>query len=185
MNQCVNLSVRSVHQWIKLNRLVLPDGPSQHACSITGIPGRPSFELLLNVEMIPLQSGLIAKRGSLHVRRQQISNSLCEVIEKALRDKLPKLVSTMADKHILLLERQHMILDPKVILGEIEDRRASFPDLAGVDEIWVLDNFGYGTNFWGTYLRFALHNGGKVVRSFVFEGGKLTMKFEDGEASYQ
>jgi hypothetical protein len=172
--------VQSIHRWIKSSRLILPDGMSQHLCSIIGIPSKPPFDIALSLKVVRLQSGSVAERGSLHVRRQEVGSSLGDIIEKALKKKLPKLVNTAADKRILLLERQHMNLSPQHMLGEIEKRRASFPDLAGVDEIWIIETIFYGTAFGGAYLRFELYEGSDVVGSFDFERGKLMMKFEDG-----
>ena len=172
--------VQSVHRWIKSSRLILPDGISQNLCSITGIPGEPPFDITLSLKVVPLQGGPVSERGSLHVRRQEVGSSLGDVIEKALRKKLPKLVNTPADKRILLLERQHMNLSPERMLEEIEKRRASFPALVGVDEIWTIETIFYGTAFGGTYLRFELYKGSDVVGSFDFEGGNLITKFEDG-----
>lgn len=170
--------VESVRRWIRSNRLILPDGKSQRPLSITGFAGEPPVELTLTLDVVPLQRGS-AERGSLLVRRQEVGNSLGDVIEKALNAKLPKLVNTGADKRILLLERQHMNLSPKRMLGEIEKRRASFPDSAGVHEIWIVETILYGTAFGGTYVRFELYEGGNVVGSFDFEGGRLMTTSED------
>ncbi len=172
--------VQAVHCWIKLNRLIVPDGNSQHVCPIPGVPREPPLDITLSIRVEPLQGGSAAERGSLHVRRQEVSSSLGDVIEKALKKKTPKLANTTADKRILLLERQHMNLSPQRMLGEIEKRRPSFPDLAGVDEIWIIETIFYGTAFGGTYLRFERYEGDVVVGSFDFEGGKLMMKFEEG-----
>jgi hypothetical protein len=169
------LIVRSVHAWIKANRLVLTDGVSEHRCTIPGIPGTPSFNITLNLDVIPLQTGPAAEAGSLHVRRQQVEDNLDAVIEKALRRKLPKLVNTTADKRILLLERQHMNPHPQRMLDEIEKRRSSFPDLAHVDEIWMIETIFYGTAFGRTYLRFDQYENSTSIRSFVFNDGKLLM----------
>jgi hypothetical protein len=167
--------VQSVHRWIKSNRLVLPDGTSRHRCAITGIPRTPLFNITLNVTVVPLPQGVgrAAESGILHVRRQQVEDSLDKVIEKALRKKLSKLVNTKAVKRILLLERQHMNLDPQRMLDEIEKRRPAFPDLARVEEIWILETLFYGTAFGGTYVRFELYENGAMVRSFDFSEGKL------------
>ncbi len=167
--------VQSVHRWIKSNRLVLPDGTSKHRCAITGIPRKPPFDITLNVTVVPLPQrvGPAAETGILHVRRQQVEDSLDKVIEKALRKKLSKLVNTKAVNRILLLERQHMNLDPQRMLDEIEKRRASFPDLVRVDEIWIIEMPFYGTAFGGTYVRFELYENGTLVRSFDFNDGKL------------
>ncbi len=92
---------------------------------ITGIPGKPPFNIWLNLRVDPLQTGRSAEAGCLHVRRQQVEDNLDAVIEKALRKKLPKLVNTTADKRILLLERQHMNLYPDRMLDEIKKRGSS------------------------------------------------------------
>lgn len=173
--------VLSVHQWVKSNRLILQDGISKHACSIKGPSGKPQLEIMLNVEAMPLQS----ERGCLHIRRQEVGNSLGDVIEKALKKKLPKLVNAKADKRILLLERQHMNLDTDRMLGEIEKRRSLFSSLSGVDEIWILGTMFYGTAFGGTYLGFMRYEGGHIAGRYDFDGGKLMMKLEDSETSYQ
>ena len=115
------------------------------------------------------------------MRRQQVGNSLGDVVENALKRKLPKLVNTAAYKRILLLERQHMNLVPEHILGEIEKVRASFHDLAAVHEIWFIETILYGTAFGGTYLRFEFYERGHVVRSYDFADGRLMDKVEDGE----
>jgi hypothetical protein len=165
--------VESIHKWIKSTRLALRDGRSEHRCGVTGVHGRVSFDIKLNLKVVSLQPGPAAETGLLHVRRQQVEDNLDAVIEKALRKKLAKLVHTAADKRILLLERQHMNLIPERILDEIENRRASFPDLASVDEIWIVETIGYETAFFGTHLRFELYENGAVVRSFDFNEGKL------------
>lgn len=168
--------VQSVHSWIKLNRCVLREGILQHSCPIDRSP----FDVVLSIEVVPLQSGSLAERGCLHVRRQQVKNDLGDVVEKALKEKVPKLASTPAGKRILLLERQHMNLWPEHMLKEIEKRRSSFPALAVIDEIWVLETIVYNTDFGETYCRFSLYEGTEVVRHFGFEGGKLVTKSEDG-----
>jgi len=122
---------------------------------------------------LPQGVGPAAETGILHVRRQQVEDSLDKVIEKALRKKLSKLVNTKAVNRILLLERQHMNLDPQRMLDEIDKRRPAFPDLARVDQIWIVETPFYGTAFGGTYFRFELYENGTVVRSFGFSEGKL------------
>lgn len=169
---------RSIQDWIKSNRLALGEGLSEHQCTITGIPGRGPSEITLTVGVDNLQAGPVAESGILHVRRQQTEDNLGEVLERALRKKLPKLVNaawenTAADKRILLLERQHMNLSPNRILDEIDKLKPAFPDLALVDEIWILETIYYGTAFGGTYFRCELYKGGRIVRGFDFEDGAL------------
>ena len=172
---------KSVYAWIRSNRLILAEGMSEHLCPITGIPGKPSFDITLTVRATPLKRGSGDESGALHVRRQQVDVNLGQVIEKALTKKIPKLVNTKADKRILLLERQHMNLLPESMLKEIGDRRASFPDLARVDEIWIVETIFYGTAFGGTYLRFELYDkDGHRSQSFDFNDGQLISESEDG-----
>lgn len=162
--------VQSVHRWIKSNRLSFPDGESKHQCLVIS----PHYELILTVTSAPLESGPDSASGSLTVRRQQVDSNLSFVVEKALRDKLPKLVSARADKRILLLERQHMNLDPTDIIEGIERLRPSLSDLGRVDEIWIAGTFFYETTFGGDYLEFGLYRDGGLVRGFYVRAGKIT-----------
>jgi len=174
--------VRSVHEWIKANRLHLVEGSAQHPCPVAGIPSEPNLEIILTVKVTPLRRGASAEAGVVHVRRQQVDNNLGDVIEKALKRKLPKLVNTPADKRILLLERQHMNLIPESMLDEIEKRRPAFPQLDNVDEIWIVETIFYGTAFGGTYLRFEHYRNGEMVGSLDFKDQKLLTRSEDGVA---
>jgi hypothetical protein len=166
--------VEAVRSWLRTERLLLPEGESERRLTIP-IPGDRDLDITLYVKIVPLPGP-----GDLHIRRHQTESNLGQVVEKALRRKLPKLVNTLADKRILLHERQHMTLTPRQILREIEKRRPSFPNLAGVEEIWIIETIFYETAFGGTYVRFELHKGDKIVAIFDFKGGKLLTKFEDG-----
>jgi hypothetical protein len=59
-------------------------------------------------------------------------------VEKALRNKLPKLVRADADKRLLILERDQPRVLPEQILEEIE-RHARSSRMAIVDEVWIAD----------------------------------------------
>lgn len=174
--------VRSVHEWIKANRLLLVEGSAQHRCPVTGIPSEAAFEIILTVKVTPLRRGSAAEPGIVHVRRQQVDANLGDVIEKALNRKVPKLVNTPADKRILLLERQHMNLLPESMLDEIEKRRPAFPMLSHVDEIWIIETIFYGTAFGGTYLRFEHYRDGQMIGSLDFKDEKLLSRSENGMA---
>ncbi len=172
--------VESIHRWIRANLRVVQEGASKCRCMIKGIPGKPPFDITLNLKVAPLQRGSAVGTGIVHVRRQQLDDSLNRVIEKALRKKVTKLANTAVDKRILLLERQHMNLYPESILAEIEQQRSAFPELANVHEIWILETIFYGTAFGGDYLRFELYENGTQIKSLDFKGGKLIMKSDHG-----
>lgn len=132
--------MKAVHEWIRASRLTLPDGNSEHQCAVTGMPGKADFEITLTIRAKPLP-----KHAALHVRRQQVGNDFADVVRKALTTKLPKLTSQKADKRVLILERQHMNLVLEQMQDEIRKQSSDFPQLALVDEIWILETIGYET----------------------------------------
>jgi hypothetical protein len=157
--------VKAVRDWLKRNRTSLKDGFSEHRCDIAGVSGQPSFSIALCTRVIPLPGN-----GDLHVRRQQIEENLGDVIEKALKKKLSKLVGTAADRHILILERQHMNLYPDRMLEEIEKRQTTFPELAKIHEIWIVETMFYERE---SFLRFERFAQGTLVESLDFQGDKF------------
>lgn len=112
-------------------------------------------------------------QGKLLVRRQQVKNDLGDVIDKALRGKVPKLVNTEAGKRILLLKRQHMNLFPKCIIEEIENRKVAFPKLTDIHEIWIVETMFYDHD---GLLRFELYRDAHVIRSLDFQDGQQLFK---------
>lgn len=166
-----NLIVESIHSWIEYNRLCLREGTHRYSCDI---PGMPSVTLTVKQRKfgLPLPNG-----GSLLVRRQQVKNDLHEVVEKALRRKLPKLINTNADRHVLFLERDQFSFEPDLIFTEIERQRPSFPLLNRVDEIWHVETTFYEQ---GGLIDFELRKNGKILASMAFENDILTWHSNDG-----
>ena len=163
--------VEAVHNWLKTNRLSLSDGFSDRHCSIV-LPGKETLDITLYFKVVPFDLP-----GELDIVDTSIKSNLGEVIGKALKRKLPKLMRTCADKRILFLERQHMTLRPKTILDEVENLKSAFPDLAKVDETWILETMFYERD---SYLRFEHYEKGTLVGSLDFQGQKLRDKFENG-----
>jgi hypothetical protein len=115
----------------------------------------------------------------LHVGRdfaQQTPDDLGDVIERSLKKKLTRLVSTAADIKILLLERQHINFDSRRMVAEVESRRSQFPELLAVDEIWIVDACVYQTAFGEDYLAFLRYDGGEAVSDLHFYKDTLTWK---------
>lgn len=167
----------AIHGWVRNNRLSLSKGDSQHACLVTGAGGKTDFEITLTLKVVDLNG-----EGAVHVRRQQVADTLGDVIDRMLARKLAKVANTPATKRVLLLERRHRNLAPKQILDEIEKRRALFPALMSVDEIWIVETIYYGTDFGGEYIRFELCQGGALTASYDFDGTQLLTRYEDGFA---
>jgi hypothetical protein len=157
----------SLRCWMKLNSLCLEaqrQRQGEYPWRITGVPDYPDREVTLRIDVVSLRGA-----GKLHIRRQQIRNDLHEVIGKALTKKLPKLVSTVAAKRILMLERQHMNFVPKQILDEVERQRPLFPALAQVNELWIVETMGFDDG----YLHFEHYQGSECVDMLSFDGPEL------------
>ncbi len=166
-----NVIVESIHSWVATNRLDLREGKHEYQCSV---PGMLAVEL--TVERVKL--GLPrANSGTMLVRRQQMTNDLDKVIEKALRKKLPKLVTTNADRHVLFLERDQFTFFPDLIFSEIERQRSTFPLLEQVDEIWHVETIFYKQ---GGHVDFELRNADHLQATMAFHNNLLVGHSKDG-----
>lgn len=166
-----SLIVESIHSWVATNRLNLREGKHRYQCDIHG-----SSAITLTVDRVKL--GLRRSNpGSVLIRRQQVVNDLDQVIEKALRKKLPKLIDTKADRHVLLLERDQFTFFPDLIFSEIERQRSNFPLLEQVDEIWHLETVFYKQ---GGHVDFELRNGDRLLATIAFHNNVLVGHSKDG-----
>ncbi|HZZ41058.1 MAG TPA: hypothetical protein VFE06_18115, partial [Acidobacteriaceae bacterium] len=154
--------VESVHSWIANNRLKLREGKHQYQCDVPGMA-----PITITVERHKFGRAR-PNPGSLLVGRQQVSNDLDEVIERALQKKLPKLANTKADRHVLFLERDRFSFFPDLIFTEIERQRPNFPLLENVDEIWHVETIFYGQG----YVDFELWKEGKVLETIALQNGE-------------
>ena len=115
-----------------------------------------------------------AGHGALHIRRQQVKNDFSEVIRTVMEKKVTKLVAQPADRHILMLERQHMNFIPKQILDEVRKQAFHFPLMASVDEVWILETMFYQP---GGHFRFELYDDhGRLVATITCEGTTWTSR---------
>jgi hypothetical protein len=71
------------------------------------------------------------------------ADSLREVVGRALSRKLPKLVAERANRHVLLLEQADIAHGHADIRVAIDDLNSKFPDLARVDEVWLVKTTGW------------------------------------------
>ena len=165
--------VNIVHAWLKVNIASFPQGISQHICPVMGV--QKASDLCLQVRVV-FSSGDV---GKLLVRRYG-EIRLGEVVEKALRAKLPKLVRTEASKRILLLERDQFRLAERSIYDEIDKRRAMFPDLAKVHEVWFADTVFYESFGGQKSVFFNLYDGQSLAKTLGFWDGHLIDKSENG-----
>lgn len=118
-----------VYDWFQAARLTFADGESEHT-----IPNLP-FELRVVVQTMDIAGteGVVSVSRLLPKDRPFI-----DVLRTALEKKLPKLVATAADKHILLLEDASSAIGFRQVIEGIESCEKEFPELSEVDEIWVV-----------------------------------------------
>jgi hypothetical protein len=155
--------VESIHSWIENNRRQLRKGIHPYQCDV---PGMPPVTLTVRRHVY---GNPRPRPGSLLVRRQQVTNDLDKVIEKALHRKLSKLVNTKADRHVLFLERDQFTFHPDLMFAEIERQRPHFPLLEQVDEVWHVETIFFDQG----YVYFERRMGTTIGASFMFEGDVL------------
>jgi len=166
-----NMIVESIHSWIANSRVHLFEGIHEYHCEV---PGMSPVTLTIKRSTFGLSR---PNPGNVLVRRQQVTNDLDKVIEKALRKKLPKLVDTKADRHVLFLERDQFTFQPDLIFTEIERQRSNFPSLEKIDGIWHVETIFYRQ---GGHVYFELRKGDRVLATLTFENGNLTGHSKDG-----
>jgi len=159
-----NRIVDGVHEWLRANIRSFPEGESMQTCRIGG--AIPDVILQVRVILDPTFAGgpLIRRYGPVDVG---------ETVERALKAKLPKLVGTVADRRILLLERNQWSLNERDIHDEIEKRRMAFRALESVDEVWLVETVRASADRLSGYVDFKLYVNRQRVESFAFMNGTL------------
>ncbi|HKW00003.1 MAG TPA: hypothetical protein VJN96_09260 [Vicinamibacterales bacterium] len=125
-----SILAHDVCECIRRNKESIPEGWSQLPCATT--VGKD----------ITLRVRLVHDAGSKESRtliRRYGSFDLASTVRTALSNKLPKLVATAASRRLLMFERDQWHVDHVSIATEIEEQRASFPQLSLVDEIWIAE----------------------------------------------
>jgi hypothetical protein len=158
--------------WVRANQSSFPADAVVLPCPT---PHHPSGTLQLRVRRVSL--GDSAKTFPLNVQRfgeMRVGDS----VEKALRDKLPKLTSTKADRRLLMLERDQGWVTPELVRSEVDRLRGAFPALSSVDELWIMDTAAFGER--DVYVAFDVVDAlGRNVERLEFYGGKLFLKFKN------
>jgi hypothetical protein len=147
-----------IRDWLKHELPVIPEGKSRH--TVSGL----AFELELIIEKTSDDTPGFA--GSIFVMRNAPEDTLDRVLETALRQKLPKLTTTVADVRVLLLERADVLggyhrfgVALQKLLTEV------FPHLKP-DEIWLVNTVGlhredvlYFYKIWPAYFEHRVRRG--------------------------
>ena len=175
-----NSIVTCVKRWLQVNLAQLNEGDGYHDCPIKG-PGitHPST-MKLHIRIVHAK-GL--NRGP--VIRRYGQTDVGGSVEKALKDKLPKLAKTPADVRILMLERSQFPLIESEIWQEIQRRAADFPRFTKINETWFAETVFYdgpADPNWCGYLGFNRYAGNEALlaASMEFMHGVLISRSRDG-----
>jgi len=139
-----------VKSWFRENRAVFPEGGSTHP-----VPGL-SFQLDVYVQKTRQDDGFV------FVGRSNMPDTLDRVLEKALADKLPKLVAASVNRRILLLEKDGPSRGYVEIGRLIEGYESRFPNLSNVDEIWIVNTVAWESE--GALFYYKIWPGGVTLR---------------------
>ena len=161
-----------VHEWLRRNVRSLPLGRSDHQCAIS-----ETASIAICAKVFAEQPSYA---GALMLGRIYQPGTLGFLVEKALREKVPKLVNTEADQRVLLFERDQMLLDERTVLGEVDTRRLDFPELAKVNQIWFAQTIFYERD---QCVDFVLHENDETVESLTFLRGRLITRVSRGVAT--
>jgi hypothetical protein len=159
--------------WLKVNHAT---APMEGEASFT-VPVASSSKLAALHLPITLQSmHLPGYQGSTVIARGPMPKTLPEIVQEALSRKLPKLVKTLADRRILLVEREQIGLGDMQIIREIESQAPKFPDLKDVHGVWIVETSIQASDGWTYFRRF---DGRGLVETMDFERGVLRRRRND------
>ena len=156
----------ALHRWMKINHASIPRGDSEQVISLRG-----SILLKVKFRNVDTESSV----GYCWLGRADRPDDLNRIIEKAIKRKVPKLARTNAERRILLLQREHMSMSDTEVLIEIEKLAPRYPDLAKVDEVWMVNTCNMESDGWVYYSR--LHSG--PVQIMRFHNGVLKHRRDD------
>jgi len=159
--------------WLKANHRAAPEGYSRNVVMV----GASSKNGLLPLTVTLHSESLPGMVGYCLLSRNSAPKTLGEIVEKALRNKIPKLIRTAADKRILLLEREHISLGDGAVLAEIERHTPHLPDLAAVDEIWHANTSILVSEGWAYFTLY--DRSGLLVEVLRFHNGLLDHRRRD------
>lgn len=159
--------------WLKANHTTVP---MQGEASFT-VPVAPSSKLgPLQLPIVLQTMHMPGYAGSTVISRGSMPKTLPEIVEEALSRKLPKLVRTVADRRILLVEREQIGLSDMQIIREIERLAPKFPDLKDIHEIWIVETSIRASDGCVYFRRF---DGRGLVETMDFERGALKRRRND------
>ena len=158
--------------WLRANHCIAPiEGYLERTVTVCSTSKFGPLRLLVGLQTMHIPG----MPGSALIARGSMPKDFNSIIREALVRKLPKLVNTDSDRHILLLERQHISIGDNQILQELETLAPSFPELTKVDETWLVDTSILQSDGWTYFSRL----GRGPVELLRFENGILKHRRDD------
>jgi hypothetical protein len=162
---------REKEDFARFNRAVMHDASdlslvarSQLRCTLTD--GR-------TVELQVRCHASDADRGQTVIRRYGPFD-LPATVRTAVENKLPKLLATKADRHLLMLERDQWHVDHTAITSELKRLRGDFPNLVLLDEVWIAETHENGR----IVLFDPVRQNGEYDPVFTFVGDELLSRHD-------
>jgi hypothetical protein len=152
--------------WIKANHTDIPVGESQ-ATIVLG----NGVNLTIRFRNVPTGN----ETGYCWLGRYDKPKTFDKIVEKAVKRKVPKLIRTQADVHILLLQREHSSMSDTELRDELEKLTLAYPDVAKVEEIWYANTSIYETEGWCYFARI----GDGPTEIMRFQNGVLKHRRDD------
>lgn len=153
-------------RWMKANHASIPPGDSDQIVMLGD-----STPLKVKFRNVDCGSSV----GYCWLGRADKPDTLSRIVEKAINRKVPKLARTIVNRRILLLQREHISMSETEILVEIEKLAPRYPDLAKVDEVWMVNTSVMESEGW-VYLS-RLHRGPTQI--LRFHNGVLKHRRDD------
>jgi hypothetical protein len=135
---------KTLEKWIRDNIANIPDEPTKYNLQHNDV------EIQIGVSRMRLPHD---DKGKLFFSREVPPDSLLAVMRTSLNKKLPKLVGTDADKHILLFENDGILHVNAAIHNAIGKLVEGLPDLKKVDEIWLIGTMGWDSHDYLTFTK--------------------------------
>lgn len=159
--------------WLMVNHGAAPkEGESSFTVPVVVSAKNGPLQLTITLRTMSLPG----MAGNCLIARDKAPGNLGTVVEKALATKIPKLVKTVADRRILLLEREQIGLGDGQVYSEIVKLAPQFPDLARIDEIWFANTSILASERW---VYFTLMDGRGLVELLSFENRVLKTRRDD------
>lgn len=149
-----------LEEWVLRSRPEFPEGVTELTVEGCGFP------LSIVVEKSRRPGG----PGHFLVGRLMPTESVAQIVNKALRDKLPKLSATAADLRVLLCEMDSPARGWNDVAAAIEAKRPTIQELQDITEVWVARTTAWQSeNFISWHLIWPLQKANDFQRGFRHE----------------